>query len=182
MIQSRWTKKKKKKKAQNQNDLTGFNSHERNLEPRGIFPVWFIWLVLSRRHFSWGSHPLRNRNCSFWIFFQVKNRRFWILLRELESQNLSQIGRVTWGDFEVRHGRWEGGSGGEGTYVCIWLTHVDVRQKPAQYYKASILQLKINELVKNKTQLLYLLAPWLLFYLTWVSDPACVRGGVLQCG
>ena len=31
----------------------------------------------------------------------------------------------------------------EGTYVSLWLIHVDVWQKPAQYYKAIILQLKI---------------------------------------
>ena len=32
---------------------------------------------------------------------------------------------------------------GGGTYVSLWLIHVDVWQKPAQYYKAIILQLKI---------------------------------------
>ena len=30
----------------------------------------------------------------------------------------------------------------EGTYVYQWLTYVDVRQKPTQYCKAIILQLK----------------------------------------
>ena len=29
----------------------------------------------------------------------------------------------------------------EGTYVYLWLIHVDVWQKPVQYCKASILQL-----------------------------------------
>ena len=33
----------------------------------------------------------------------------------------------------------------KGTYVYLWLIHVDVWQKPTQYYKAMILQLKINE-------------------------------------
>ena len=28
----------------------------------------------------------------------------------------------------------------EETYVYLWLTHVDVWQRPAQYYKAVILQ------------------------------------------
>ena len=43
-----------------------------------------------------------------------------------------------------------GGEGDEGcfkreeTYVYLWLTHVDVWQKPTQYCKAIILQLKIN--------------------------------------
>ena len=34
----------------------------------------------------------------------------------------------------------------EGTYVCLWLIHIDVWQKPTQYYKAVILQLtkKLN--------------------------------------
>ena len=32
----------------------------------------------------------------------------------------------------------------EGTYIYLWLIHVDIWQKPTQYYKAIILQLKIN--------------------------------------
>jgi len=32
----------------------------------------------------------------------------------------------------------------EGTYVYLWLIHVDVCQKPTQYCKAIFLQLKIN--------------------------------------
>ena len=31
----------------------------------------------------------------------------------------------------------------EGTYVCLWLIHVDAWEKPRQYCKAIILQLKI---------------------------------------
>ena len=31
------------------------------------------------------------------------------------------------------------------TYVYLWLTHIDVWQKPTQYCKAIILQLKINK-------------------------------------
>ena len=34
----------------------------------------------------------------------------------------------------------------EGTWVNLWLIHVDVWQKPTQYCKAIILQLKINYL------------------------------------
>ena len=33
----------------------------------------------------------------------------------------------------------------EGTYVYLWLIHVEVWQKRTQYYKAIILQLKINK-------------------------------------
>ena len=33
----------------------------------------------------------------------------------------------------------------EGIYVYLWLIHVDIWQKPTQYCKAIILQLKINK-------------------------------------
>ena len=33
----------------------------------------------------------------------------------------------------------------KGTWVYLWLIHVDVWQKPTEYCKAIILQLKINE-------------------------------------
>ena len=41
--------------------------------------------------------------------------------------------------------------------MYLWLIHVDVWQKPTQYYKAIILQLKINNFLKNevKFQLTY---------------------------
>ena len=41
-------------------------------------------------------------------------------------------------------GRWEMGGylQREGTYVYMWLIHADVKQKPTQYSKAIILQLK----------------------------------------
>ena len=38
----------------------------------------------------------------------------------------------------------------EGTYVYLWQIHVDVWQKPTQYCKAIILQLKINKLKKKE--------------------------------
>ena len=37
-----------------------------------------------------------------------------------------------------------GGFKKEGTHVYLWLTHVDVWQKPSQYCKVIILQLKIK--------------------------------------
>ena len=30
----------------------------------------------------------------------------------------------------------------EETYICLWLIHADVWQKPTQFYKSIILQLK----------------------------------------
>ena len=39
----------------------------------------------------------------------------------------------------------------EGTYVYLWLIHADVWQKPIQYCKAIILQLKINKFKKKYT-------------------------------
>ena len=41
---------------------------------------------------------------------------------------------------------WEAGGRQEGTYVYLWLIHVDVWQKPTQHCKAIILQLKINKI------------------------------------
>ena len=41
-------------------------------------------------------------------------------------------------------GRWEGGSKGKG-HIYLWLIQVDIWQKPKQYCKAIILQLKINK-------------------------------------
>ena len=38
----------------------------------------------------------------------------------------------------------------EGTYVYLWLIHVDAWQKPIQYCKAIILQLKINKIKSQK--------------------------------
>ena len=37
----------------------------------------------------------------------------------------------------------------KGTYVYLWLTHVDVWQKPTQYCKAIIRQLKISTFFKH---------------------------------
>ena len=41
----------------------------------------------------------------------------------------------------------------KGTYVYLWLTHVNVWQKPTQYCEALILQLKISKLKKKKTHM-----------------------------
>ena len=42
----------------------------------------------------------------------------------------------------------------EEIYVDLWLIHVDISEKPIQYCKAIILQLKINKLKKKKVLLI----------------------------
>ena len=49
----------------------------------------------------------------------------------------------------IKKWAWEGGS--EGTCVYLWLIHVDIWQRPTQYCKAIILQLKVNRLKKKQT-------------------------------
>ena len=46
----------------------------------------------------------------------------------------------------------------EGTYVHLWLIHVDVWQKSNQYCKAIILQLKINKFIKRRYERVSLVA------------------------
>ena len=52
----------------------------------------------------------------------------------------------------------------EGTYVYLWLIHGDVWQKPIQYYKVIILQLKINKFLKRKKKEKINLKTWLDSY------------------
>ena len=50
----------------------------------------------------------------------------------------------------------------EGTYIYLRLIHADVRQKPTQYCKAIVLQLKINKFSKESEMLLSLKTQQLL--------------------
>ena len=53
----------------------------------------------------------------------------------------------------LRNGREVGGRlKREGTSVYLWLIQVGIWQKPTQYCKAIILQLKINLILKNYYQ------------------------------
>ena len=53
----------------------------------------------------------------------------------------------------------------ERTYVYLWLIHVDIRQKPNQYCKALILQLKINFLkIVNSFKVGCLIPPGDLYF------------------
>ena len=66
--------------------------------------------------------------------------------RELKSGTRLEPRGVQWG------GRWEGVIKRKDTYVYLWLIHVDIRQKPTQYCKAIILQLKIFKNVKKDSE------------------------------
>ena len=45
----------------------------------------------------------------------------------------------------------------EGTYVHLWLIHIDVWQKSTQYCKAIILQLNINKILKFESSLSFVI-------------------------
>ena len=62
----------------------------------------------------------------------------------LWNKIMKRSNRVSAQRAQVQGGRWEVEEGGD---ICIylWLIHVDVWQKPTQYCKAIILQLKIKK-------------------------------------
>ena len=68
---------------------------------------------------------------------------------------LYDSGNSNWGSVTTQRGglAWEGDSRWrfkrEGTYVHLWLIHVDVWEKPTQYCKAVILLLKKDKLKNN---------------------------------
>ena len=62
---------------------------------------------------------------------------------------MRQGAHPTWG--------WDGVGGERGVqeerpYVDLWLIHADTWQKPTQYYKTIILQLKVNKLTTVTTK------------------------------
>ena len=65
---------------------------------------------------------------------------------ELKSGTLLEPRGVEWG------GSWEEGIKREDTYIYLWLIHVDIRQKPTQYCKAIILQLKFLKNFKKESE------------------------------
>ena len=70
--------------------------------------------------------------------------------------NLEGWDGVRWG------GRLRGRFKREKTYVYLRLIHVDVWQKPTQYYKSIILQLKISKL-KKRTDIICMYSFFLVF-------------------
>ena len=76
-----------------------------------------------------------------YVYYHMQNRQLvetCCMMQGAHTQGSGATQRVGWG------GRWEGGSGAGGAYVCLWLIPVDVWQKSTQYCKAIILQLKIS--------------------------------------
>ena len=64
---------------------------------------------------------------------------------------------------------WEGERGGrfkrEETYVYLRLIHADVWQKPTQYCKAIILQLKINKFLQKEVETIKLVVQRSMFHI-----------------
>ena len=62
---------------------------------------------------------------------------------------LYDSGNSSWGPVTTQRDGTEWEVGGkfkrEGTYVYLWLIHVDIWQQPTHYCKATILQLKKKE-------------------------------------
>ena len=87
-------------------------------------------------------------------------------IKEIAGGNLLyDAGSSTWCSVTV----WRGGMGWEvrgrfkreRSHICLWLTRVEVWQKPAQHCKAIILQLKI---IRKKKDIVVLSMGYLLVY------------------
>ena len=61
----------------------------------------------------------------------------------------------------------------EGTYVYLWLINVNVWQKPTQYGKAVILQVKINKLCFLKEQKKKKKDPWTWTFSLFFASHKC---------
>ena len=101
-----------------------------------------FWSLWEKVRVGWSE-----RTASKHVYYQVWNRspvQVGCMRQVLEAGALGWPKGMGWG------GWWEGGSGW-GTHVNPLLIHVNVWQKPLQYYKIISLQLiKINE--KKRTQ------------------------------
>ena len=104
---------------------------------RKINIIWYHLYVESKNWYKWTY--IQNRNIYTLPF--VKQRANGKLL--YNSGALWRLRGVGWG------GKWEGGSQGRGTHAYLWLIHVDTWQNPTQWWKVTILQLKINKLKKK---------------------------------
>ena len=121
--------------------LTMYSAYKLNKQgDKGVYFSIFLFCVIQK---------LGEQHWNIYITICEVDRqwKFGILCRELNTSALWQ---------QPRRGRWGGGweVGGrfkrEETYVYLWLIYVDVWQKPTQYCKIIIIQLKIN--FKTHTQ------------------------------
>ena len=95
-----------------------------------------FWTLWEKARVGWSE-----RTVSKHVYYQVWNRspvQVGCMRQVLGPGALGWPRGMGWG------GRWEGGSGW-GKHVNPWLIHVNVWQKPQQYYKViSLQQIKIN--------------------------------------
>ena len=82
-------------------------------------------------------------------------------------------GTQTWCSVTTQRGRkgWEVGRRfrRKRTYTCLWLIHVDVRQKPSQYCTVIILQLKIEQNLKQENILSHSIACLFVHFLCFAK-------------
>ena len=137
-------------KSERGKEMSYVNAHMWNLEG------WHWWIYLqgsggdadmeSRLWTQWGKERGTNGESSIETCTppHVKQTASGNLLWHRELQP-----GVLW---QPRGLGWEGGGRlkREGTYVCLSLIHVHVRQKPTQYCKAIILQLRKHKNFKKK--------------------------------
>ena len=80
-----------------------------------------------------------------WTWTWAESPRWWVTGRPgvVQSIGLRRVGHDL---MTEQQKQWELGGKfkKEGAYEYLWLIYVDVWQKPTKYYKAIILQLKIN--------------------------------------
>ena len=96
-----------------------------------------FWTIWAKARVGWSE-----RTASKHVYYQVWNRS---PVPVGCKRQVLRAGALGWPRGMVWGRRWEGGSGW-GTHVNPWLIHVNVWQKPLQYYKVISLQLiKINE-------------------------------------
>ena len=89
------------------------------------------------------SHVISARSATSSVHAQASHQCMIATAREVREV------LVTW----LLKGKREGGRfKREGMYVCLWLIHVDVWQKPTPHCKATILQFKIDKLLKRQTE------------------------------
>ena len=95
--------------------------------------------------------PQRPKVCSkhLWLFFCPTYRvivpsQVWCVRQVLRAGALGWARRVGWG------GRWKGDSGW-GIHVNPWLIHIDVWQKPLQYYKVKERKKERKKVFSNTT-------------------------------